>query len=144
MMNTMNRRKETVLYRAEVYWANLPKKANSHLQSGYRPIVVWSNNMNNMNSPTYNYYAITSKDKKNLPVHVKINPEFLEEESVVICEQPRTDDEQDLLSYIDWDKGCVGVLSENDMYNIFVGAAIQSGCGSYVYYRRPNQVCAVA
>jgi len=139
-----NKIKETVLFRAEVYYANLPEKDNSHIQGGYRPIVIWSNDKNNMNSPTYNYYAITSKDKKNLPVHIKINPYFLEEESIVICEQPRTDDEKDLLSYIDWDKGCIGVLSENDMYNIFIGAAIQSGCGHYVHYFRSNQLCANA
>jgi mRNA-degrading endonuclease toxin of MazEF toxin-antitoxin module len=124
--------KKKVLYRAEVYYANLPKKFNSSIQGGYRPIVIWSNDKNNRHSTVYNYYAITSKDKKSLPVHVKINPEFLEEESTVICEQPRSDDEKDLFKYIDWEKGCVGKLTEYDMYRIFIGSAIQSDSYRYI------------
>ena len=134
--------KETVLFRAEVYYANLPEKKDSHIQGGYRPIVIWSNDKNNMNSPTYNYYALSATCKSmHLPVHVLIAPDFLPKNTIVLCEHPKTDDEVDLLSYIDWNKGCIGILSEDEMYKIFVGAAIQSGCGRYVHYFRSNQLC---
>lgn len=138
-----NKRKETILFRAEVYYANLPEKENSSIQGGYRPIVIWSNDKNNTYSTVYNYYAITSQ-LKDLPVHVEIFPPFLPKPSMVLCEQPRTDDENDLLSYIDWEKGCVGMLSEDDMYRIFIGAAIQAGCGNYVHYFKNNQRYATA
>ena len=116
------------LKRGEVYMANLPKKENSRIQGGKRPIVIWSNNKNNRYSTVINYYTMTSQQKKlELPVHVVVNPRFLPVPSVVLCEQPRTDDEGDIMKYIDWNVGCMGKLSDYDMDRIFVGTAIQGG-----------------
>jgi len=116
------------LRRGEVYIANLPKKENSSIQGGRRPIVIWSNDKNNRYSTVINYYAMTGQSKKlELPVHVVVAPRFLIKPSVVLCEQPRTDDENDLMQYIDWNIGCVGKLSDYDMDRIFIGNAIQGG-----------------
>ncbi len=43
------------------------------VQSGYRPVFILSNNMNNAYSPTANVIPLTSKmNKRNLPIHVEI------------------------------------------------------------------------
>lgn len=43
------------------------------VQSGYRPVLVLSNNRNNLFAPTINVAPMTTKmNKRNLPVHVEL------------------------------------------------------------------------
>lgn len=48
--------------------------SNGHgIQSGYRPVLVLSNNRNNLFAPTINVAPMTTKmNKRNLPVHVEL------------------------------------------------------------------------
>lgn len=57
----------------EIWMCNLVTK-NGSVQSGYRPVFVLSNNLNNTYSPTLNIIPITSRTtKKKLPVHVELS-----------------------------------------------------------------------
>lgn len=56
----------------EIWMCNLTSKEGS-IQSGYRPVFILSNDMNNTYSPTLNIIPITSKmNKRRLPVHVEL------------------------------------------------------------------------
>lgn len=46
---------------------------NKSVQTGYRPVLVISNNMNNTYSPTLNVIPLTTKmNKRKLPIHVEL------------------------------------------------------------------------
>ena len=46
---------------------------NNSVQTGYRPVLVISNNMNNTYSPTLNVIPLTTKmNKRKLPIHVEL------------------------------------------------------------------------
>ena len=62
------------------------------VQSGYRPALIESNNLNNTYSTIINVIPITSKIKNNLPIHVAVNGEGtgLSETSVLEVEQITT------------------------------------------------------
>lgn len=56
----------------EIWMCNLKSKDGS-VQSGYRPVYILSNDMNNRHSSTLNIIPITSKmNKRKLPVHVEL------------------------------------------------------------------------
>ena len=56
----------------EIWMCNLNQRDGS-VQNGYRPVLVLSNDKNNVFSPTLNVIPLTSKvDKRNLPVHVSL------------------------------------------------------------------------
>ena len=56
----------------EIWMCRLNKQDGS-IQSGYRPVFVLSNDLNNTYSTTLNIIPITSKQtKKKLPVHVSL------------------------------------------------------------------------
>jgi len=57
---------------AEIWMCWLENKDGS-IQSGYRPVYIASNDMNNRYSTTLNVIPITSKRKKPLPVHVELD-----------------------------------------------------------------------
>lgn len=56
---------------SEIWMCWLESKDGS-VQSGYRPVYIASNDMNNRYSTTLNVIPITSKRKKALPVHVEL------------------------------------------------------------------------
>jgi mRNA-degrading endonuclease toxin of MazEF toxin-antitoxin module len=113
------------LRRGEVYYANLPEKENSRIQGGYRPIVIFSNDKNNTYSSIVHYVPLTATIKKvNLPVHIKVEVNFLPKSSIALCEQLDLEDKENVLKYIDWEKGCIGKLNECDMKHIGYGVAI--------------------
>ena len=57
---------------AEIWMCWLPEN-NGSVQSGYRPVFISSNDMNNKYAPTLNIIPITSKAKKRLPIHVELD-----------------------------------------------------------------------
>lgn len=67
---------------------------NGSIQSGYRPVFVFSNNKNNTYSTTVNVFPLTSKmNKRQLPVHVELwdyEKYGLTAPSTILIEQPMT------------------------------------------------------
>lgn len=54
-------------------WMCALEKSEGSVQSGYRPVLILSNDKNNTYSPTLNVIPITSKmNKRKLPVHVEL------------------------------------------------------------------------
>lgn len=101
--------------RGNICYANL-KKTEGSVQSGIRPIVIIQNNVGNMYSPTVIVVPLTKvmKKKETFPTHEKLlkkNYNFLEEDSVVICEQIMTISKSQILNYL-------GDISEKDMENV--------------------------
>ena len=58
--------------RFEIWMAELPAEAGSHVQQGVRPVVVVSNDAANRYSPVVTVVPLTSQRKKPLPTHVVI------------------------------------------------------------------------
>lgn len=87
----------------DIYMANVPKLEGDarHVQYGYRPVLIISNNRGNSTAPTVNVFTFTSKgNKRNLPVHVEIDGFGLPVKSTLICECPRTIGRNDLCEKI--------------------------------------------
>ena len=96
------------IMRGEMYYADLSPVVGSE-QGGMRPILILQNNIGNKNSPTVVVAAITSQlGKSRLPTHVKLDPEHLLKDSIVLLEQLRTIDKCRLTEYI-------GKVTENEM-----------------------------
>jgi len=56
----------------QIWLCKLPSKAGS-VQSGYRPVLILSNDLNNTYADIVNVIPITSKmNKRKLPIHVEI------------------------------------------------------------------------
>ena len=85
--------------RGNIYLADLDPVKGSE-QGGVRPVVIIQNDMGNLYSPTVIIAAITSRNKKELPTHVRIRFEGLPGESTVMLEQIRTIDKSRLICYV--------------------------------------------
>lgn len=126
------------LRRGEVYIANLPEKKDSNIQGGIRPIVIMSNDKNNTYCSNIQYVPLTSQIKRmDLPVHVEINVNFLPKPSMALCEQVDMESKKIVSSYIDWNIGCIGRLSNVDMMRISYGTAVQLG---YAFMINPSMI----
>ena len=84
--------------RGQIYTADLNPIVGSE-QGGIRPVVIIQNNVGNQYSSTVIVAAITSKTKKDLPVHVKLNDCGLPKTSYALLEQIRTIDKSRLIEY---------------------------------------------
>lgn len=76
---------------------------DGHKQSGVRPCLVVSNDIANKFSPLVDIIPFTSKEKKPLPVHVKVYPSRkngLSAESTLMIEQKTVVDKRDVLSFL--------------------------------------------
>lgn len=73
--------------RYEIWMAKLPPDANSHVQQGYRPVVIVSNDKANCYSPVVTVVPLTSQVKKPLPSHVLLREQGLNKTSTALCEQ---------------------------------------------------------
>ena len=110
--------------RGEVYTLKLPKN-EGNVQGGTRPVVILSNDKSNDNSTIIHFAPLTSKLKKlNLPVHIIVNNQILEETSMVLCEQMDKMTQDEFSSLV---KNKKGKLSDEDMIKISYGAAAQLG-----------------
>ena len=76
--------------RGDIWYADLSPVVGSE-QGGIRPVVIVQNDAGNKFSPTVIVVAITSKHKKALPTHVKLDSHAgLAMNSTVMTEQLRT------------------------------------------------------
>ena len=76
------------------------------VQSMNRPAIVIQNNTGNRYSPNVIVIPITSKNKKNMPTHFKLEKEkydFLHTDSIALCEQVTTISKQQIRGYL----GCI-------------------------------------
>lgn len=106
--------------RGDIFYINIPKdESDPHKQAGCRPCVIMSNDSNNKHCSRVQYIPLTSKDKKRLPTHMVLkSTECLQKESIALCECI------DGISKT-FIKEKIGHVSEDDMYNIEYGMAIQ-------------------
>lgn len=87
--------------RFDIWKADLPTIENSHVQRGFRPVVIVSNNLANAHSPVITVIPLTSrKEKKPLRTHVHLLTEGLTVESLALCEQILTIDKSRLRRYV--------------------------------------------
>lgn len=92
-------KREDCIKRGDVFLDDLGKGEGS-VQGGTRPVVIIQNNIGNKFSPTLIIAPVTSRmTKKNIPTHVKIKNK-LAKESIVLLEQIRTINKNDLKNYI--------------------------------------------
>ena len=72
----------------EIWMADIPAAANSHVQYGRRPVVIVSNDAANTHSPVVTVVPLTSRLKKHqLPTHVYLDGQGLDRASIALCEQ---------------------------------------------------------
>lgn len=76
--------------RGEIYMANIGKGLVGSEQAGLRPVLVIQNNADNKHGSTVVVAAITSRNKKPLPVHVALPSYVLGKEVIVLLEQIKT------------------------------------------------------
>lgn len=89
--------------RGDIIYCDLGLR-NGSVQSGIRPCVVVSNDINNIYSTVYIVVPLTSQRKKDLPTHVEIA-----DNSYALCEQVTTVSEQQILRK----KGYVNIVVQN-------------------------------
>lgn len=74
--------------RYDIWMAHLPTGSNTHVQYGFRPVLVVSNDRANKYSPVVTVIPITSKlNKRQLPTHVFLQDTGLERSGLALCEQ---------------------------------------------------------
>lgn len=107
----------------DIYYVDLGEADGKCVQRGYRPVIIYQNDIGNKYSPVVNAYCITkaSNNKSPVPTHVRIGKEAgLKEESIILVEQPVTIDKSDLKEY-------VGRCTEETLKEIWKASAIQHG-----------------
>ena len=84
--------KRQIINQRDVYYCDFGDNDGSE-QSGERPSLIISNDLGNVNSDTIIVLPITSKKKKDLPIHYilykNVYPFFKDEENTVLTEQVR-------------------------------------------------------
>lgn len=86
----------------EIYFADLPEVEDSHILSGLRPVIVFSNDICNSTSTEINVYPLTKRIRNWIPTHVTIYCNAingLKMNSQIYCEQGRTIPKRNLLEY---------------------------------------------
>ena len=87
---------EQIVFRGEVWYADLGAHPDTSIQEGCRPVLVVSNNANNSNARTLTVIPLTARLKKlSLVTHVMVKPTKacpLEHDSMALVEQITTID----------------------------------------------------
>lgn len=83
--------------RGEIYYIT-NKNIDGSEQAGKRPAVIISNNLNNRFATIVEVVFLTTKNKKNLPTHVKISG--TKQPSYALCEQITTMSKSKIGKYI--------------------------------------------
>lgn len=98
--------------RGQIYYADLRPVFGSE-QGGIRPCLIIQNDKGNENSQTVIVAALTTRNKKSLPVHVKVSKEdfCLNINTKILLEQIRTIDKRRLIKF-------VGMLSDRTMKKV--------------------------
>ncbi|TCL60558.1 mRNA interferase MazF [Kineothrix alysoides] len=117
--------------RGEIYNIDFGYSADSHKQSGIRPVVIVSNNKANINAPVVTIVPLTARvwKKKNLPTHVQIPSDRetgLVKPSMALAEQVETLDKNRLGEK-------VGEIRDADVMNRLT-IALQIQIGAYEEY----------
>lgn len=85
----------------DIYMAQLDEDIGGSLQSGFRPVLVVSNDKANYFSPVINIVPITSKlGKKKLPTHVLLKECELLRQSIILVEQITSVNKSRLIRYM--------------------------------------------
>lgn len=106
----------------ELWLSNIPASENSHVQHGYRPVLIVSNDTANTHSPVVTVVPLTSKlSKHHLPTHVVLHEQGLNKNSIALCEQIITLDKSHLLRRIGY------VYKSFDRLAIYHALAVQLG-----------------
>ncbi len=73
--------------RYDIMLVDIPEQENSHVQHGFRPAVVVSNNKANLYSPIVSVVPLTTNlQKSSLPTHVLLTGGDVEKDSLALCE----------------------------------------------------------
>ncbi|WP_340032562.1 type II toxin-antitoxin system PemK/MazF family toxin [Paenibacillus sp. FSL K6-1122] len=88
MAVAMERIMKKEVRRLDMWNADLGENKGS-VQGGVRPVVIVGNDMGNKYSPVVMVSPVTSRVKKSMPTHVKVNKEDLGlyEDSIILLEQ---------------------------------------------------------
>ena len=92
-MNTIEKTTQGTneIHKYDVFYVDLGTTRNGSIQNGYRPCMVVGNNIGNKYAPILLVIPITTRKKKILPTHVKVNKEDgLPYNSTLLCEQIMT------------------------------------------------------
>ncbi|MHC9413521.1 type II toxin-antitoxin system PemK/MazF family toxin [Clostridium perfringens] len=105
--------------RGDIFYADLPDQKGSE-QNGVRPVVIIQNNLGNKYGRTLIVAPITSRDKKDLPVHSEIYNNSLEKDSTILLEQVTTIDKNKVKEF-------VGHLTRNELKKLNIALARSVG-----------------
>ncbi|MGL4449778.1 MAG: type II toxin-antitoxin system PemK/MazF family toxin [Sarcina sp.] len=109
----MCKSKRKIAFRGHVYMCDLGEQKGS-VQKGCRPVLIISNELNNLHSTVVSCVPITSKSKNNIPTHHTLHKSkyrFLSyEENTVLCEQILTVPKEDLRF--------IGKIEDDDMMKV--------------------------
>ena len=118
--------KEKMICRGDLFYYDFGDNSGS-VQSGERPVLVIQANDYNQNAPTIIVAAVTSVIKKRyLPSHIILGEEFgLKKPSMVLLEQIRTVNREDLREYI-------GTVDDDKLFRQ-INATLKKTFGLWVY-----------
>ena len=118
--------KEKMICRGDLFYYDFGDNSGS-VQSGERPVLVVQADDYNQNAPTIIVAAVTSVIKKRyLPSHIILGEEFgLKKPSMVLLEQIRTVNREDLREYI-------GTVDDNKLFRQ-INATLKKTFGLWVY-----------
>ena len=107
--------------RYEIWMADLPSIPDTHVQYGYRPVIIVSNDAANQYSPVITIVPLTSQKKKPLPTHVTLQEKSLARSSTALCEQIMTLDKSRC-------RRCVGSVNDSfDRQSLRHALSVQLG-----------------
>ena len=118
--------KEKMICRGDLFYYDFGDISGS-VQSGERPVLVVQADDYNQNAPTIIVAAVTSVIKKRyLPSHIILGEEFgLKKPSMVLLEQIRTVNKEDLREYI-------GTVDDDKLFRQ-INATLKKTFGLWVY-----------
>ena len=118
--------KEKMICRGDLFYYDFGDNSGS-VQSGERPVLVVQADDYNQNAPTIIVAAVTSVIKKRyLPSHIILGEEFgLKKPSMVLLEQIRTVNREDLREYI-------GTVDDDKLFRQ-INATLKKTFGLWVY-----------
>ena len=111
-----------MISKGDIYYASLDPIVGSE-QNGTRPVVIIQNDIGNKYSPNTIVVPLTSKHKKSMPTHFKLDKEkydYLHTDSLAICEQIITISKGQI-------KECLGYIDKDDIVQIEKRLAISMG-----------------
>lgn len=110
---------ENKVYRGEIYYIH-ETEVSGNEQAGGRPGIIISNDVGNEHSPVVIVVYLTTREKKPLPTHVKINT--AEKSSTALCEQIETIYKGRIGKYI-------GQITDTEQKNLDKALAVSIGIG---------------